>query len=113
MSKLCIKCNSEIHPQRVKALPTTKVCVQCSTVSPHTGMVVSYGTGDHTWTDVVVMNEEQQKEYDKLYIQPKLKTKGDTFTFIELNNIDEDDDIEVDLKSLKEEEKPSYNPTEE
>ena len=65
MSKLCIKCDAEIPAQRVKMLPNTKVCVQCSTASPHTGMVVSYGEGDHTWTEIVVMDEEQQKEYDK------------------------------------------------
>ena len=113
MSKLCIKCDAEIPSQRVKMLPNTKVCVQCSTASPHTGMVVSYGEGDHTWTEIVVMDEEQQKEYDKLYIQPKAKIKGDVSVFIEINNLDEDDDIDVDLKSLKGEEKSPYDPTEE
>jgi len=29
----CIKCQSKINPLRVKALPNTKTCVQCSSVS--------------------------------------------------------------------------------
>ena len=30
----CIKCNKEVHPLRVKALPNTKTCVGCSTTAP-------------------------------------------------------------------------------
>ena len=29
----CIKCSKEINPLRLKALPETKTCVNCSTVS--------------------------------------------------------------------------------
>jgi len=28
----CVKCQTDIHPLRLKALPSTKVCVSCSTV---------------------------------------------------------------------------------
>jgi len=29
----CCKCNNEINPLRLKAIPTTKVCVSCSDTS--------------------------------------------------------------------------------
>lgn len=29
----CCKCNNEINPLRLKAIPTTKVCVNCSDTS--------------------------------------------------------------------------------
>lgn len=112
MSKLCIKCDAEIPSQRIKMLPNTKVCVQCSSSSPHTGVVVTYGEGDHTWTEIVVMDEEQQSQYDKLYVQPKAKIAKDASTYIEINNFDEDESINIDLNSLKGEEKSPYDPTE-
>jgi len=28
----CVKCNSEINPLRLKALPGTKTCVNCSSI---------------------------------------------------------------------------------
>jgi len=90
-----------------------KSCVECSTTGAYRAVTTVNGEGDHTWTEMVVMDEEQQKEYDKLYIQPKTKIKGDVSVFIEINNLDEDDDIDVDLKSLKGEEKSPYDPTEE
>ncbi len=112
MSKLCIKCDAKIPSQRIKMLPNTKVCVQCSSSSPHTGVVVTYGEGDHTWTEMVVMDEEQQSQYDKLYVQPKAKIVKEASAYIEINNLDEDESIDIDLNSLKGEEKSPYDPTE-
>ena len=66
----CIKCNTEINPLRIKALPNTKVCVDCAqgTVQRKAGMPVTYGSGDHTWTETVIMN---QNDYDRS--QPDFK----------------------------------------
>ena len=66
----CIKCNTEINPLRVKALPNTKVCVDCAqgTVQRKAGMSVTYGSGDHTWTETIIMN---QNDYDRS--QPDFK----------------------------------------
>lgn len=35
----CIKCNSEINPLRLKALPNTRVCVNCSSESALSGFM--------------------------------------------------------------------------
>ena len=49
----CIHCKEEINPLRIKALPTAKTCVDCSTTGPKRGVVATFGEKDHTWNDVV------------------------------------------------------------
>ena len=62
----CVKCGNVINPLRVKALPNTKICINCAqgTVQRKAGMPVTYGSGDHTWTETVIMD---QTTYDKHY----------------------------------------------
>ena len=43
--------------------------------------------------------------------KPKAKIAKDALTYIEINNLDEDEN-KFDLNSLKEEEKSPYDPTE-
>ncbi len=50
-----------------------KVCVKCSTVQPKRGVPVMFGSKDHTWTDLVVMEE---KEYKAFNDRKKNKPKG-------------------------------------
>ena len=61
----CVRCGNEINPLRVKALPNTKICVACAqgSVQRKAGMPVTYGSGDHTWTETAIMDQDQ---YDKL-----------------------------------------------
>tara|TARA_S200002703_G_scaffold43808_3_gene38177 strand:- start:2896 stop:3150 length:255 start_codon:yes stop_codon:yes gene_type:complete len=59
----CYKCNIEIHPLRIKALPNTKVCVDCSTAGAYRAVTTTHGTGDHTWNDIKVMTPEQFSQY--------------------------------------------------
>ena len=60
----CVRCNDEINPLRVKALPNVRICVRCAegAVQRKAGMPVTYGSGDHTWTETVIVN---QATYDK------------------------------------------------
>jgi len=62
-SKNCVKCKEKINPLRMKALPNTKTCVHCSTVEAKRGVPVMFGSKDHTWTDLVVMEENEYKKY--------------------------------------------------
>ncbi len=32
-NRICIKCRETINPLRIKALPTAKTCVECSTTA--------------------------------------------------------------------------------
>ena len=61
----CIKCNFEINPLRVKALPNTKVCVDCSSTGAYKAVTTTNGEGDHTWNGLEIMTPEQYNNYQK------------------------------------------------
>jgi hypothetical protein len=86
----CIKCKEMINPLRLKALPTAKTCVECSTTGAKRGVPMMYGEKDHTWTDMVIMEPE---EYDRFEKQIKQKSSFDVLDKTELNS-DGDDDID-------------------
>ena len=60
----CVKCSCEINPLRIKALPNTKLCIDCAqgSVQRKAGMPVTFGSGDHTWTETIIMD---QSTYNK------------------------------------------------
>lgn len=51
-----------------------KVCVNCSTVKAKRGVPVMFGSKDHTWTDLVVMEEDDFKIYEER--EKKARKKG-------------------------------------
>ena len=61
----CVKCNFTINPLRIKALPNTKVCVDCSSTGCYKAVTTTNGTGDHTWNDLKIMTPEQYDDYQK------------------------------------------------
>jgi hypothetical protein len=64
MAKFC-KCGKEISPMRLKVLPDTKTCVECSNVKAKCGVSVLHGQKDDTWVDVVFMEEEEYRAYER------------------------------------------------
>ena len=70
-SKKCVKCPKMINPLRLKAVPGTNTCVECSTVGAKRGVPVMFGSKDHTWTDLVVMEENEYKVYKEREKQMK------------------------------------------
>ena len=72
-NEICVKCKKPIHPMRLKALPGTKTCVGCSTVGAKSGVPVMFGSKDHTWTDLVIMEEDEFKSFKQ---REKTKDKG-------------------------------------
>lgn len=85
MTVECLGCGEEIHPKRLEILPNTKHCVQCSDVGRKRGVTVQRGEGDHSYTDVVIMEEKQ-------FIQYIIKDKSKKGTNkAEFQNFDEDD----------------------
>ena len=83
----CLGCGEPIHPKRLEILPNTKHCVSCSDVGRKRGVTVQRGEGDHSYTDVVIMEEKQFIDY---MIKDKPK-KGSSKA--ELQNFDEDESI--------------------
>lgn len=69
----CIHCKQPINPLRIKALPNTRTCVNCSTTSPKRGVVATFGEKDHTYNEVVFLEDDQ---FDK-YLQNQKKSKFD------------------------------------
>ena len=63
-NRLCIKCREEINPLRLKALPSAKTCVDCSTTGAKRGVPMMFGEKDHTWTDMVIMEPEDLNRYE-------------------------------------------------
>ena len=87
MTVECLGCGEPIHPKRLEILPNTKHCVNCSDVGRKRGVTVQRGEGDHSYTDVVIMEEKQFIDY---MIKDKPK-KGSSKA--ELQNFDEDESI--------------------
>jgi RNA polymerase subunit RPABC4/transcription elongation factor Spt4 len=85
-SKICIKCKQEINPLRVKALPNTKTCVDCSTVGAKKGMSMVYGEKDHTWNDMVIIDANEADRIERIK-----HPKNASFDKVEMNDDDDDD----------------------
>jgi len=85
MAVECLGCGEPIHPKRIEILPNTKHCVSCSDVGRKRGVTVQRGEGDHSYTNVVIMEEKQ-------FIQYIIKDKSKKGTSkAEFQNFDEDD----------------------
>ena len=75
----CIKCGADMPELRLTQYGY-KVCVNCSNVSTKRGIPVTKGSGDHTWTETIIM-EEDQYEY---FVTSTSKERGNsdkTITF--------------------------------
>jgi hypothetical protein len=84
----CLKCKEVINPLRLKALPTAKTCVECSTTGAKRGVPMMYGEKDHTWTDMVIMESDEFDRFEKL---SKQKATFDTLDKTEMNSDGDDD----------------------
>ena len=84
----CIKCKEEIHAARLKVLPKTKVCVNCSTVGTKRGIPVMRGSGDHTWTETIIMEEDQ---YEEFVVASALERGDKNAAKAEMLNMDKED----------------------
>jgi len=89
----CIKCKEVINPLRIKALPTAKTCVECSTTGAKRGMPVMFGDKDNTWVDVVLLEPE---EFEKLEKAKKKKISFDRLEDSEMNDDGDDNTSDWD-----------------
>jgi|TARA_R110000803_G_scaffold172506_1_gene235399 hypothetical protein len=61
MKTKCIKCKEVINPLRIKALPNTKVCIECSNVKVYKAVTTTHGEGDHTWNDIKIFVDDDKE----------------------------------------------------
>ena len=58
----CIKCKKDMPELRLTQYGY-KVCVNCSSVGIKRGIPVTKGSGDHTWTETVIVEEDQYESF--------------------------------------------------
>jgi len=54
----CPKCGTDF-PELRKTLYNYHVCVNCSTTKPVVGITTVEGTGDHTYNDIIIMDQDR------------------------------------------------------
>ena len=57
------KCGVQIPAARLKILPNTHTCVNCSDVQTKKPVIVQRGEGDHTYTETVVLEHDDYVQY--------------------------------------------------
>jgi hypothetical protein len=70
----CIKCGEIVPEGRLKALPGTKTCVNCSGARMKGAVTLMKGEGDHTWIETIHLDAEDFDKYQELenkYKKPK------------------------------------------
>jgi hypothetical protein len=99
MSKLCKSCGEEIHPGRLKALPTATTCVECSTTGRKAGVTVTLGEGDHTYNEIIIMEHEDFVKYKE--VEATFRNKGVVAPITDVFNLNDESDVdhvtEVDI----------------
>ena len=99
MSKLCKSCGEEIHPGRLKALPTATTCVECSTTGRKAGVTVTLGEGDHTYNEIIIMEHDDFVKYKE--VEATFRNKGvvapvtDTFNLNDESDVDHVTEIDI------------------
>lgn len=91
----CIHCREEINPLRLKALPGTKTCVNCSTTGAKKGVIVTLGEKDHTCNEVMFLEDDQYEKYLKAQKKARFDKiedfESDGPSKINLNNLPDED----------------------
>lgn len=80
----CPKCNEDF-PEKRKLLGY-HVCVNCSTAKPVVGITTVEGTGDHTYNDIIIMDQDRARA-----IATKAAELTGTKVDIELLDLDADE----------------------
>jgi hypothetical protein len=95
--RLCIKCGVEIHPKRLEILPNVTVCVNCSTAGRKRGVNVQLGEGDHTYDEIIIMEEDQYKKYIELEQSHRKTVAGQVALYEFETGLSESDGIEPEF----------------
>ena len=58
----CVKCKKDMPKKRFELFWYIH-CVDCSVETLRRGVSVSLGVGEDTWTETIIMSDEQYKKY--------------------------------------------------
>jgi len=90
----CPKCGNDF-PEKRKELGY-HVCINCSTVKPLVGVTTVEGTGDHTYNDIIIMDQDK-------YMSIARKEAELSGRKVDIEVLDLDKDEFVVSQSIKEE----------
>jgi hypothetical protein len=91
---LCPSCNEDKLPLKRKELGY-HVCVNCSTAKPVVGITTVEGSGDHTYNDIIIMDQDRARSI-------ALKEAELSGKSIHIEMLDLDTDESAISQSLKE-----------
>ena len=80
----CPRCGNDF-PEKRKELGY-HVCVNCSTVKPVVGITTVEGSGDHTYNDIIIMDQDKAKS-----IAEKEAELSGKKVYIEVLDLDDDE----------------------
>lgn len=81
----CPKCGEfTLHPKRKEM--GYHVCVNCSTAKPVVGITTVEGSGDHTYNDIIIMDQDKA-----LAIQAAADEIAGKKTYLEVLDLDKDE----------------------
>lgn len=81
----CPKCGEfTLHPKRKEM--GYHVCVNCSTAKPVVGITTVEGSGDHTYNDIIIMDQDRA-----LAIQAAADEIAGKKTYLEVLDLDKDE----------------------
>jgi len=81
----CPSCNEDVLPVKRKELGY-HVCVDCSTTKPVVGITTVEGSGDHTYNDIIIMDQDRARSI----AQKEAELKGSK-VHIEMLDLDADE----------------------
>ena len=83
----CTKCKEAMPELRLTKFGYN-FCVNCSTVGTKRGVPVMRGSGDHTWTETIIMEEDQ---YEEFVVASALERGDKNAAKAEMLNMDRED----------------------
>ena len=90
----CLKCEKDMPKLRLEKFGY-KVCVDCSNISAYKAVNTTHGTGDHTWNDIIIMDQDKAASIARKEAELTGRTSN-------LEMLDFDKDEEAVSQSLKE-----------
>jgi hypothetical protein len=97
----CPSCSEDVLPVLRKELGF-HVCVNCSTTKPKVGVTTVEGSGDHTYNDIIIMEQDT-------YIAIKKKEAELSGKSVHIEMLDLDKDESAVTQSVKEEVSKALN----
>jgi hypothetical protein len=62
VKRFCKVCGEQIHPMRLKVLPTAVTCVEHSNTGQKRARTLSLGQGDHNYNEIEILDEETYRQ---------------------------------------------------